>query len=139
MALELPQAYSGGMSADGAWLAYQEIGQWDPEWRNYRGRPGAAHRHCLHFHVGASDPSLARRAPHGSGLDGRPVVYYISERDWAGNVWSFDPRTGAERQLTRHADFDVKSLGAGERHAVVYEQAGYLHAMDPDAGSAAEA
>ena len=35
--LALPQAYLGGMSADGAYLAYQEIGYWDPEWRNYRG------------------------------------------------------------------------------------------------------
>ena len=31
------QAFEGEMSADGAWLAYQEIGLWDPEWRNYRG------------------------------------------------------------------------------------------------------
>ncbi len=54
-------------------------------------------------------------------LDG--VVYYLSERDWASNVWSFDLRTGDERQLTRHADFDVKSLGAGAG-VVVYEQAG---------------
>ena len=27
----------GGMSADGAYFAYQEIDLWDPEWRNYRG------------------------------------------------------------------------------------------------------
>ena len=32
-----PQAFLGGLSADGAYLAYQEIGFWDPEWRNYRG------------------------------------------------------------------------------------------------------
>jgi tricorn protease len=35
--LALPQGYQGEMSADGDWLAYQEIGYWDPEWRNYRG------------------------------------------------------------------------------------------------------
>ena len=35
--LAVPQAYHGEMSADGAWLAFQEIGFWDPEWRNYRG------------------------------------------------------------------------------------------------------
>ncbi|MEB3322532.1 MAG: hypothetical protein VKI81_06885, partial [Synechococcaceae cyanobacterium] len=36
-ALALPQAYEGEMSADARWIAYQEIGQWDAEWRNYRG------------------------------------------------------------------------------------------------------
>ena len=35
--LDLPQAYHGEMSEDGKWIAYQEIGLWDPEWRNYRG------------------------------------------------------------------------------------------------------
>jgi len=61
-------------------------------------------------------------------LDDR--VFYMSERDYAANVWSFDPATGVETQHTHHADFDVKSLGAGDG-VVVYEQAGYLHELDP--------
>jgi tricorn protease len=64
-------------------------------------------------------------------MDGR--VFYISERDWAANVWVYDPDTGQDRQLTFHADFDVKSLGAGGG-VVVYEQAGYLHLLDPASG-----
>ncbi len=64
-------------------------------------------------------------------MDG--VVYYISERDWAANVWSWDPRTGVETQHTFHSDFDVKSLGAGDG-VVVYEQAGYLHELEPGDG-----
>jgi tricorn protease len=64
-------------------------------------------------------------------MDG--VVYYMSERDWASNVWAFDPATGEDRQLTFHADFDVKSLDAGDG-VVVYEQAGYLHELDPATG-----
>ena len=127
--LALPQAYLGGMSADGAYLAYQEIGHWDPEWRNYRG--GQAQPIGI-----VSTADWERTTPSWEGerqmdpvwMDG--VVYYMSERDWASNVWSFDPRTGAERQLTRHADFDVKSLGAGDG-VVVYEQAGYLHELEP--------
>ena len=131
--LALPQAYLGGMSADGAYLAYQEIGYWDPEWRNYRG--GQAQPVGI-----VSTSTWERTTPSWEGerqmdpawMDG--VVYYMSERDWASNVWSFDPRSGAERQLTRHADFDVKSLGAGDG-VVVYEQAGYLHELDPGTGS----
>ncbi|MDT8341320.1 MAG: PDZ domain-containing protein [Longimicrobiales bacterium] len=128
----IPQAYLGELSGDGAFVAYQEIGYWDPEWRNYRGGQAQPIRV-----VSTSDWSL--RTPPWQGerqmdpavMDG--VVYYLSERDWAANVWAYDPATGSERQLTFHADFDVKSLGAGGG-VVVYEQAGYLHELDPASG-----
>lgn len=132
--MAVPQAFQGEMSADGAWLAYQEIGLWDPEWRNYRG--GQAQPVSV-----VSTRDWERRTPPWEGerhlapvwMDG--VVYYISERDWAGNVWSWNPQTGEERQLTHHADFDVKSLGAGYG-VVVYEQGGYLHELSPSTGAA---
>jgi len=128
-AVSAAQAYEGEMSADGSLLAFQEIGFWDPEWRNYRGGQAQPVRV-----VSTSDWSL--RTPPWEGerqmspvwMDG--VVYYISERDWAANVWSWNPATGEERQRTFHSDFDVKSLGAGDG-VVVYEQGGYLHELDP--------
>ena len=131
--LGVPQAWQGEMSADGDWLAFQEIGFWDPEWRNYRG--GQAQPVSV-----VCTSTWERRTPPWEGerhlapvwLDG--VVYYLSERDWAANVWSWDPATGQERQLTTHADFDVKSLGAGDG-VVVYEQAGWLHELDPATGA----
>lgn len=131
-ALALPQAFEGEMSPDGRRIAYQEIGLWDPEWRNYRG--GQAQPVSI-----VSTDTWERITPPWEGerqlapvwLDGE--VYYLSERDWASNVWSFDPATGQERQRTFHTDFDVKSLGAGHG-LVVYEQAGYLHALDPETG-----
>jgi tricorn protease len=127
------QAYQGEMSADGDRLAYQEIGYWDPEWRNYRG--GQAQPVSV-----VSTATWDRVTPPWEGerhmapvwMDG--VVYYLSERDWASNVWSWNPESGEERQLTLHADFDVKTLGAGNG-VVVYEQGGYLHELDPAAGT----
>lgn len=132
-ALPVHQAYRGEMNEDGSALVYQEIGYWDPEWRNYRGGQAQPVRIV-------SLPSLALKTPPWKGerqmdpkwMDG--VVYYLSERDWASNVWSFDPRTGQETQLTHHADFDVKSLDAGHG-VVVYEQAGYLHEVNPATGA----
>jgi tricorn protease len=132
-ALPVHQAYQGEMSDDGSMLAYQEIGLWDPGWRNYRGGQAQPVRVV-------SLSSLELQTPPWEGerhldptwMDG--TVYYMSERDWASNVWSFDPRTGAERQLTFHADFDVQSLDAGHG-VVVYEQAGYLHEMNPTTGA----
>jgi tricorn protease len=131
--LAVPQAYHGEMSGDGGWLAYQEIGYWDPEWRNYRG--GQAQPVSV-----VSTQNWERLTPPWEGerqmapvwMDG--VVYYMSERDWATNVWSWNPQTGEEKQLTFHADFDVKSLGAGYG-VVVYEQGGYLHELNPATGA----
>ena len=130
--LAVPQSYLGGLSGDGRHLAYQEVGYHDPEWRNYRG--GQAKPISV-----VSMDSYERVTPPWEGerqmdpvwLDG--VVYFMSERSYASNVWSFDPRTGAETQHTYHADFDVKSVGAGDG-VVVYEQAGYLRELDPATG-----
>jgi tricorn protease len=127
------QAYEGEMSADGDWLAFQEIGLWDPGWRNYRGgqaQPVSVVSTSTWERV--TSPWEGERHLAPVWLDGR--VYYMSERDYAANVWSFDPSSGAETQHTFHADFDVQSLGAGGG-VVVYEQAGYLHELNPTTGA----
>lgn len=130
--LAIPQAFQGEMSADGQHLAYQEIGLWDPEWRNYRG--GQAQPISI---VSTKDwkrittPWKGERHLAPVWLDG--IVYYLSERDYASNVWSFNPKTRKEKQLTFHSDFDAKSIGSGAG-VIVYEQAGYLHELNPKTG-----
>lgn len=132
-ALAIPRADNGEFSEEGDFIAYQEVGFWDPGWRNYRG--GQAQPISV---VDMSDyertftPWEGERHVEPSVMDG--IVYYISERDFAGNVWSWNPTSGEERQLTTHADFDVMSLDAGFG-TVVYEQAGYLHELDPATGA----
>jgi len=126
----VPRAAFGEMSDDGRHLAYVPITFWDPEWRNYRG--GQAMPIWI---VSMEDLSLLR-TPQLTGerhLD--PVwlnnkVYYLSERDYASNIWSFDPSSLMEEQLTFHKKFDVKSLDAGAGK-LIYEQGGYLHILDP--------
>jgi tricorn protease len=77
-------------------------------------------------------PWEGERHMNPSWMDG--FVYHISERDFAANVWSWNPRTKEEKQLSFHTDFDVKSLGAGAG-VVIYEQGGYLHELDPGTGT----
>ncbi|HEY9116283.1 MAG TPA: PDZ domain-containing protein, partial [Roseivirga sp.] len=72
---------------------------------------------------------------HTSPIWVNGLVYYLSERDFANNIWSFNPDTGEEKQITFHADFDVKNIDAGGG-MIVYEQAGYLHLLDPANGTA---
>jgi tricorn protease len=49
------------------------------------------------------------------------------------NIWSFDPTTKEEKQITFHKKFDVKSLDASE-DKIIYEQGGYLHVYNPNNG-----
>lgn len=66
-------------------------------------------------------------------MDGE-TIYFLSDRDWATNVWSFDVRTSALRQLTRFRDADAKTLD-GHGGTLVFEQDGYLWLLEPGKGS----
>mgnify|MGYP006267347571 CR=1 FL=1 len=134
-ALPVPRAAFGKISPDGQFLAYTPITFWDAEWRNYRG--GQAMPIWI---VDLNTLSLLR-TPQPTGerhLD--PVwyqgkVYFLSERDYTMNIWSFEPGTRTMEQVTRHSQFDVKSLDACA-DAIVYEQGGFLHLLDPESGEA---
>lgn len=132
-ALAIPRAKRGEVSADGKHVAYQQFRFWDPEWRNYRG--GQARPIWI---VNMEDYSLTT-IPRGNG-EGHtdPVwfgntVYFLSERDFANNIWSFNIESSELNQVTFHTDFDVKSLDAGPEN-IVYEQGGYLHLLNPTNG-----
>lgn len=132
-ALAVPRAVNGEISEDGKYIAYQQIGFWDPEWRNYRG--GQAKPVWI---VDLKNYSLKMTPQTDNERHTDPVwlnnvVYYLSERDYANNVWSFNPATNESKQLTFHTDFDAKSLDAGGGQ-IVYEQGGYLHVLNPANG-----
>ena len=130
--MPLPRGESGAFSPDGSRFAYQPVQRWDVEWRNYRGgqiRPV--------WVVDTDDWSL-EKLPFGDAANLDPVwmddtIYFLSDRTLAMNVWAWDTGAGELRQVTDHQRFDVKSLDAA-RGAVVYEQGGWLHLLDPATG-----
>lgn len=129
-ALPIPRAVAGEISEDGKYIAYQQIGFWDPEWRNYRG--GQAKPIWIvdlkNFELKMTPQPDNERHTDPVWLNN--VVYFLSERDYANNVWSFNPTNNELKQLTFHTDFDAKSLDAGGGQ-IVYEQGGYLHVLNP--------
>ena len=132
-ALEIPRAAYGEMSKDGNYLAYTPITGWDAEWRNYRG--GQAMPIWV---VDLKTKDLIRTSQPTKERHLDPVwlngtVYFMSERDYTMNIWSFNPSTKEEKQITFHKKFDVKSLDASA-NKIVYEQGGYLHVYDPSSG-----
>lgn len=131
--LGIPQASFGEISADGKFAAFTPITFWDPEWRNYRG--GQAMPIWI---VDLSTMKLEQTPQGNKERHTDPVwfgekVFFLSERDDANNVWSYDRKTKQVSQHTFHKDFDVKSIDAGP-DALVYEQAGYLHLLEPRTG-----
>jgi len=131
--LAIPRAVDGEISANGRWIAYQQISFWDPEWRNHRG--GQAKPIWIvdmkNYDLKMTPQLDAERQTSPVWMNG--LVYYLSERDYANNIWSFDPNSGVEKQITFHSDFDVKNLDAGGG-LIVYEQGGYLHTINPTTG-----
>ena len=123
------RASYGEVSEDGKYLAYTPITSWDPEWRNYRG--GQAMSIWI-LNLESQELTRTPQLDKERHLD--PVwvgqkVYYLSERDYVSNIWSYDLSTEKEEQITFHKKFDVKSLDAfGEQ--IVYEQGGYLHLLN---------
>ena len=133
-AVDIPRAAYGEIASDGKHIAYTPITSWDAEWRNYRG--GQA----MPIWIVNMKTKALTRTPQKDGerhLD--PVwhnglVYYLSERDYTSNIWSFNPKTSEEKQITFHKKFDVKSLDANP-NGIVYEQGGYLHLINTNNNS----
>ncbi|AIY12853.1 S41 family peptidase [Cellulophaga baltica] len=134
MAIDIPRAAYGEFSENGNFIAYTPITSWDPEWRNYRG--GQAMPIWI---VNLETKELITTPQPTKERHLYPVwfnnnVFYLSERDYASNIWSFDPITREEKQITFHKKFDVKSLDANDS-SIVYEQGGYLHLVNPETGA----
>ena len=130
-ALSIPRASKGQLSADGKRVAYQLVAPWDVEWRNYRG--GQAQPIRIIDLATAEETKVPWQ---GSG-DTDPVwsggqVYFLSDRDFAVNLYRYDPAAQQVTQLTRYRDFDAKQLSAGG-DVLTYEVGGYVHVFDPAA------
>jgi tricorn protease len=130
--MALPRGFQGKISPDGAHIAYRMNTSWDDERRNYR---GGQNRPIWIVDLKTYD---LVSPPWTDSKDIDPVwagdtVFFISDRDGVQNVWSYQPSSKKLAQVTKFTDFDVKTLGAGGG-AVVFEQAGYIHELDPKTG-----
>lgn len=135
--IDLPNAAFGEISPDGKHIAYVPLRAWDAEWRNYRGGQAVP---IWIMNTETKELVTITQSDKERHLD--PVwfknkVYYLSERDYASNIWSFDLETKAEKQITFHKKFDVKSLDS-DTNKIVYEQGGYLHVLDPETGTTSQ-
>ncbi len=134
-ALPLPEAGWGSYSPDGAQIAYTRVATEDRTWKRYRG--GLAPDLYLYDFASGVD----RRLTDARGTERFPMwlgdtVYFEADPDGVLNLFSLDPKTGRQVQLTRYADFDAgrPSDGSGK---IVFDRAGGLEVFDPATGQTA--
>jgi len=126
-----PDAWISAFSPDGTKIAYVPLPEPFHEWKNYRG--GRVARILIfdtssHSAVQIPQPETRCNDTNPMWVDGR--IFFRSDRAGEFNIFSWDPDAGVIEQITGHEDFPVLSAGAGGG-GILYEQAGYLHRLDP--------
>jgi tricorn protease len=130
--LPAPWGFDGHYSTDGNKLVLDRVSRWDVEWRHYRGGQNTP------LQVLDLKTLQEQQIPTDGSMDKNPVwmndaVYFLSDRDFIMNVWSFTPSTGVVKKITDLPSGDVKWL-EGNGKELVYEQNGYIHLLDPSTG-----
>jgi tricorn protease len=123
---------SGSFSPDGKKIAIDRVSRWDVEWRNYRGGQNTP---LVILNLADMSEELI---PNEKTFDIIPVwlgekVYFLSDRDWTMNIWSYNTISKELKQETKFKGADVKWL-AGNKNQLVFEREGYLYTMDIASG-----
>jgi len=130
--LIMHEASFGSFSADGSRIAYTREGREFATWKRYQG--GDAQDIYIFDFAQNKDAKIS----DFKGTDQLPMwigerIYFNSDRDRVLNLFSYDTRTGAVEQITRHKDYDVRRPSMGESE-IVYELGGSLRLLDTTTG-----
>lgn len=133
-ALKIPNADKAVYSPDGTRIVYNPLSQAFTQWKNYRGgRVSTLHIIRLSDYAVEKIPQPPTRCNDTDPMWIGDTIYFRSDRNGEFNIFSYDPKTKAVRQLTNLSDFPVMAASAGGGR-IIYEQAGYLHILDPRSG-----
>ena len=130
--LPIPNGSQGTYSPDGRSIAYNPIGRAFEQWKGYRG--GMASQLWL---IDTQTWEIEKiPQPAGRANDVDPmwlepnVVWFRSDRSGEFNLYRYDRRTKEVTRVTNHQDFPVMAASSGGGK-ILYEQAGWLHLLDP--------
>jgi tricorn protease len=129
--LPIPNGVEACYSPDGAYIAYTPLSDVTQQWKHYRG--GTNGRILIYRCKDHQVEQIVQPSGYCNDFDPHWVgqtIYFRSDRNGEYNLFAFDTRDKSVTQLTHHADFPVVDVGAGGGK-IIYEQAGYLHLVDP--------
>lgn len=123
-------------SPDGNRIAYNKDSQDKATWKRYRG--GRAQDLYIYDLRSNQEDKIA----DWEGSDRMPMwigdkVYFSSDRDRVLNIWSYDTKSGATAQVTRHTDYDVRHPNYGGNN-IVYELGGDIWLLTLSSGTTAK-
>jgi tricorn protease len=129
--LPIPYGEYGAVSPDGKTFAYVMTNTDGASWKRYRG--GMAPDVWL-FRL---DTGTAENVTSTDACESQPMwsadgkLYFLSDNSPAkrSNLWQYDPATKSSRQVTRFADFDVRTPSIGPKE-IVFENGGRLYLLD---------
>jgi tricorn protease len=133
--LPIPNAVQACFSPDGAQIAYTPLADRSPQWKHYRG--GTHSQIWIYRRADHHVEPIPHNGERVNDTDPQWIgsaIYFRSDRNGEFNLFAYDLRSKAVKQLTQHRDFPVLGLGAGGGR-VIYEQAGYLHLFEPTTGA----
>ena len=126
--LEIPEGGPASFSPDGRKLAYNIISR---EWRTWKRYKAGRAQDVWIYDL---DQHEIERVTSFEGTDNHPMwlgdrIYFTSDRTGTLNIYAFDIKTRATRQITKFSEFDVLFPSRGEG-GLVFECGGYLYVMD---------
>jgi tricorn protease len=119
---------SGSFSADGKRIVIDRVSRWDVEWRAYRGGQNTP------LVILDLETNAEELLPNEKQTDTQPLwlgetIYFLSDRDWTTNIWSYTPATKELKQITNFTGAEVKSI-SGKDNLIVFERDGFIHLLD---------
>jgi tricorn protease len=137
-ALPVPYGTNGTISPDGEWLAYTPHSIDNRTWKRYR---GGMQTDIWVYNLKSGE---SKRVTDHEGIDTLPMwqgttLYYLSDATTDPkaahklNIWSWDAKSGARKQVTAFNDEDVKwpAIGEGE---IVFQKGTKLMVLDLGSG-----
>ncbi len=126
--LPLPTGYGGTFSPDGKRLAYQPARVATTMWRNYRGGMTSP------LWIANLADSQIEALPNDGSNNRNPMwigdkIYFVSDRTFTANLFSFDTKTKKIEQVTKFEKYDISATAACD-DAIVLVQDGKLHLFD---------
>ncbi|HJR57800.1 MAG TPA: PDZ domain-containing protein [Vicinamibacterales bacterium] len=136
--LPVPYGEFGAYSPDGRQFVYMPMAQDFRNWKRYRG--GWSPDLWL-FDL---TTKAAKNITSNPANDAQPMwhgttIYFVSDRgtNERNNIWAYDVKSGASRQVTQFADFDITFPSLGP-DGLVFQAGGRLYFMDVASGKPRE-
>jgi len=122
------EAAAGSFSPDGSKMAYNRVRREHRTWKRYKG--GLAQDIYLYDFKTKKDARLTKFR----GTDRIPMwigdsIYFSSDRDGVLNIYEYNTKTSHIKQITKHADYDVRRPSEGVNR-IVYEKGGELWVLN---------